>query len=552
MDKNQVKFIPIGGISDVTKNMYLYEYGDEILIVDCGLGFADETMLGVDLLLPDISYLLKTNKKIVGMVITHGHEDHLGALPYVLPQLPSFPIYASPLAAAFANAKLKEFNINTRVKTVSFEGGEINIGSFNISLIRMTHSVPDTSNLFIKTPVGNFYHGSDYKFDLTPADGKKTEFEKILDASRQGSLCLMSDCLRSEKVGYTPSESSLSESFEQEMRKCQGKFILTTYSSNISRLNQAIQIAKKLGRKVCFVGRSLLKAREIACELGYMKLEKNLEVPIHQLKRFKDNQLVLLVAGSQGQENSALSRIAQGEFREAKIGPSDVVVFSSDPIPGNEVNINYLIDTISKKGARVVYSEISDDFHVSGHGASIELMLLMSLLRPKRVLPIGGTYRQMIAYKNLAKKQGYQDSQILLPDDGQEVVFTKESVNYGKRIETRNIYVDEISGEEVEHFVLRDRQKIAKDGVVVVLTEVDSATGEIIDNPTILIRGMGTEDNDFISESLASQLKKEFVKKEGRVKDWPYIRKRIGDASEKFIFKNVGKRPLVLPVVIEI
>lgn len=552
MDKNQVKFIPIGGISDVTKNMYLYEYGDEILIVDCGLGFADETMLGVDLLLPDISYLLKTNKKIVGMVITHGHEDHLGALPYVLPQLPSFPIYASPLAAAFANAKLKEFNINTRVKTVSFEGGEINIGSFNISLIRMTHSVPDTSNLFIKTPVGNFYHGSDYKFDLTPADGKKTEFEKILDASRQGSLCLMSDCLRSEKVGYTPSESSLSESFEQEMRKCQGKFILTTYSSNISRLNQAIQIAKKLGRKVCFVGRSLLKAREIACDLGYMKLEKNLEVPIHQLKRFKDNQLVLLVAGSQGQENSALSRIAQGEFREAKIGPSDVVVFSSDPIPGNEVNINYLIDTISKKGARVVYSEISDDFHVSGHGASIELMLLMSLLRPKRVLPIGGTYRQMIAYKNLAKKQGYQDNQILLPDDGQEVVFTKESVNYGKRIETRNIYVDEISGEEVEHFVLRDRQKIAKDGVVVVLTEVDSATGEIIDNPTILIRGMGTEDNDFISESLASQLKKEFVKKEGRVKDWPYIRKRIGDASEKFIFKNVGKRPLVLPVVIEI
>jgi ribonuclease J len=552
MEANQIKFISLGGISDVTKNMYLYEYGNEILIVDCGLGFADETMLGVDLLLPDVSYLLKTNKKIVGMIISHGHEDHLGALPYILPQLPSFPIYAAPLAAAFANAKLKEFNINTRVKAVSFDGGEVIIGSFKAMFIRMTHSVPDTSNIFIKTPIGNFYHGSDYKFDLTPADGKKVEFSKILEASKQGVLCLMSDCLRAEKKGYTPSETELSESFEAEMRKTNGKFILTTYSSNISRLNQAIQIARKLGRKVCFVGRSLLKAKEIACDLGYMKLDKNIEVPVNQLKRFRDNQLVLFVAGSQGQENSALARIAQGDFKEVKLNSNDVVVFSSDPIPGNEVNINFVIDTISKRGTRVVYSEISDDFHVSGHGASLELMLMMSLLRPKRVLPIGGTYRQMVAYRNLARKQGYQDSDILLAEDSQEVIFTKDTVTMGKKIEARNIYVDEISGEEVEHYVLRDRQKIAKDGVVIILAEVDSTNGELLNAPTIIIRGLGTEDSNSISQKLAEELKRSIVKKDVKVTDWFYIRKRIGDISESFIYKNIKKSPLVLPVVIEI
>jgi len=551
MDNNQVKFIPLGGITGVTKNMYLYEYKNEILIIDCGLGFADETMLGVDLLLPDISYLLKTDKKIVGMIITHGHEDHLGALPYILPQLPSFPIYATPLAAAFANEKLKEFSVNARVKTVAFDGGEISLGSFKASFVRMTHSVPDTSNIFIKTPIGNFYHGSDYKFDLTPVDGKKVEFNKISEASKQGVLCLMSDCLRAEKDGYTPSEMTLFDSFETEMRKCKGKFLLTTYSSNISRLNQAIEVAKKLGRKVCFVGRSLIKAKEIACNLNYMKLDKNIEIPVNQLKRFKDNQLVLFVAGSQGQENSALSRIAQGEFREIKLNPLDIVVFSSDPIPGNEVSINALIDTISKRGSRVVYSEISDDFHVSGHGASMELMLMMALLKPKRVLPIGGTYKQMIAYKHLARRQGYEDNQILLPDDGQEVIFTKDNVNFGKKIEAKNIYVDQISGEEVEHFVLRDRQKIAKDGVVIVLTEVDSNNGDIINNPTIVIRGMGTEDSGLISQKLTEEIKRKLTNKD-KVTDRFYIRKKIGSLTEEFIYKNIGKNPLVLPVVIEV
>jgi len=349
---NKLSFIPIGGIGDVTKNMYLYQYQDEILIVDCGLGFVDETMLGVDLMMPDISYLLNSGKKIAGMILTHGHEDHIGALPFVLPQLPSFPIYATPLTAAFANEKLKELAVATRVKTVSFDGGDIMLGNFKVSFIRITHSIPDASNLFIRTPAGNFYHASDYKIDFTPFDGKKVDFAKISRLAAEGVTCLMSDSLNSEEEGHTPSEQTLAENIEREMRQTRGKFLLTTYSSNISRLNQAILASKKTGRKVCFIGRSLSNATEIAKNLGYMQIDKGMEIRTDQLKNYKDNQVTLLVAGSQGQENSALTRIANDEFREIRIKPGDVVVFSADPIPGNEVSINQVIDTLEKNGAK--------------------------------------------------------------------------------------------------------------------------------------------------------------------------------------------------------
>ena len=551
----KITITPLGGISNVTKNMYLYEYKDEILIVDCGIGFADETMVGVDLLLPDVSPLLeklKTGGKIIGMLLTHGHEDHIGALPFILPQLPQFPIYATPLTAALANEKLKEFEVGNRVKPVEFGGGKVQVGSFSASFIRVTHSVPDTSHIFIRTPIGNFYHGSDFKFDLTPADGKKTEFDKIVAAGKEGVICMMSDCLRAEKEGYTPSELSLSKSFEREIEKAVGKVIITTYSSNISRLNQAIKAAAKSGRKVCFVGRSLYKARDVAINLGYMKMDKGMEISLEQLKNYKDSDIVLIVAGSQGQENSALSRIVNDDSDEVKIRPNDVVIFSSDPIPGNEVMVNNVVDAISKKGARVVYSEVSGDFHVSGHAASNDLMLLMNLVNPKKVLPIGGTFRQMVAYKGLAKRQGFQDQDILLIDDGQPVIFDRVSSTFGKKLSLKNVYVDQISGEEVEQFVLIDRKKIAKEGVVVIMAEVDSETGKIVNDPTIIARGFSSQENTLIYKNLIRDIKNNFVGKKERIKDWIYVRKIVAQIAEKSIFKTLHKRPLVLPVVIEI
>lgn len=551
---NSLSFIPLGGIGDVTKNMYLYEYNDQILIVDCGLGFADETMLGVDLLLPDISYLLKTKKRIIGMLLTHGHEDHIGALPYILPQLPDFPIYATPLAAAFANEKLKEFNAKRRVQTVNFHEPEKSIGSFSFSFIPVTHSVPDTSHIFIKTPVGNFYHGSDFKFDETPYDGKVTDYAKIEKLSSGGVTCLLSDCLGAERKGKTPSEIGLTENFTNEMRECRGKFIVTTYSSNIARLNQIIDASLKNGRRVCFVGRSLIKNKEVAGNLGYLNLKKDIEVEMDALRNYEDDKLTLIVAGSQGQENSALTRIANGEHRDVKLKEEDIIVFSSDPIPGNETSIYELVDTLTKRGTKVVYSPVNRDFHVSGHASLDELEQLIKLVRPQKLIPIGGQFRHMFAYRKLAEKLGYKKSDIFLVEDGQELLFSDGNVKFGRTIPIKNVYVDEMSGEELESFVLRDRQKLSEAGIIIILAEVDSGNGQLVGNPDVIVRGLAPSSYD--SKRLNSRLMQDFHKalnpRKARVTNWIYIRKLIGEVAERRIFKDLRRRPLVLPVVIEV
>lgn len=549
---NILKYIPLGGVTGVTKNMHLYEYNDQVLIVDCGLGFADETMVGVDLMLPDVSYLVKNpNKKVVGIAITHGHEDHLGALPYLLPQIPGkFEIYATPLTAAFINGKLKEFGINKKAISVNFDK-DILLGNFLLSFIRVTHSVPDTSNIFIKTPVGNFYHGSDFKFDFTPYDGKKTDFAKIVRKADEGILCLMSDSLGSEREGFTVSEAGIGDRILNEMKNTQGKFIVTTYSSNLSRLNQVLDAARSLNRRVCFVGRSLLKAKDVGVSMGYMKIDKNMEIELSDVRNYNDKQIVLIVAGSQGQENSALSRITNGDHRDITINSKDCVVFSSDPIPGNEVAINALIDDIAKSGAKVLYSDVSSGFHVSGHGSMGDLSLMMSLVRPQKVLPIGGTYKHMVAYKALARKHGFLDRDILLPEDGQEVLFSKTGATYGKKIPLHNVYVDQVSGEEVDTFVLRDREKISKEGIVVIMCEIDTYGG-LVEKPNVIARGFSSAEVPNITNGLANEIKNNLRPKKNKVTDWNYVRKTIGNIAEKYLVTKLKRRPLVLPVVIEV
>lgn len=550
--QNTISFIPLGGIETVTRNMYLYEYNNQILIIDCGLGFPDETMLGVDLLLPDISYLLDVvksgKKKIVGMVLSHGHEDHIGGLPFILPQLPKFPIYASPLTTALSNAKLAEFNLAKSVQQVNFDNSEIKLGDFRVSLIRVTHSVPDSTNIFIKTPVGNFYHGSDYKIDLTPADGKRTEFEKISKASNDGVLALMSDCLGSSRSGHTKSEKDLGKNFEDEMRETKGKFILTTYSSNISRLQQVVHAAEKVGRKVCFVGRSVIKVKEIGQSLGYLQIKGGTEVKIENLKNFKDSQLVLLVAGSQGQENSALTRIAEGEHKDIRLNFGDVVVFSSDTIPGNEIAVNSLLDTISKKGGIIAKSEISGKFHVSGHGSAGDHMLMIALTKPKFLVPISGTYRDMTSYRELADEMGYGRNKTFLVENGRELLISKESIKFGRKLEVKNVYVDQVSGEEVENFVVRDREKLAKEGVVVILAEIKESDGQLVADPSIIIRGSAFTD----TSGLISEIKKALSLKNEKVTNWAHIRKLITEITGKHLFKKFRTRPLIVPVVIEV
>lgn len=547
-----LSFLPLSGIEDVTKNMYLYEYGDEILIVDCGIGFADETMLGVDLLLPDITYLQQTKKKIVGMVLSHGHEDHIGAIPFILPQLPQIPVFATPLTAAFANEKLREFQINQKVQTVTFGGGDIKLGSFSVSFIRMTHSVPDTSNILIKTPAGTVYHASDFKFDLTPFDKKPSEYQRIAQAGREGVLILASDCLGSERAGFSRSELPLQSHFEDAMKDIEGKIIITTYSSNIARLNQAINAAMYYGRKVCFVGRSLIKAKTLAKKLGYLQMPDEVDVPLDRVKKVADRDLLLIVAGSQGQENSAMTRIATDEHRDISLTSQDLVLISSDIIPGNEVMVHGMIDAIARKGAKVIYRDVSDAYHVSGHGSQGDLMLMMSLVNAKYLLPISGTYRQMVEYKNLAKIQGYNDQQVILAENGQEIVFSKERWSKGRKVGVKNVYVDEISGEEVEGFVLRDRERLAKEGVVMVLTELSSETGELVSKPEVVVKGFVPNNMNELSESVNKAVQNALAQHAKKIKNWVYARKIIEEAVGRLIDKELGRRPLILPVLIEV
>lgn len=549
-----ISFIPLGGIGTVTKNMYLYGYRDEILIVDCGLGFADETMLGVDLLLPDTSYLRKTKNKIVGMVLSHGHEDHIGALPFLLPQLPPFPIYASPLTAALANEKIKEFGIvGRKVNTVNFSDAPIKLGNFTFSFARVTHSVPDTSNIFIKTPVVNFYHGSDFKIDDTPSDGKKTDYEKITKFGNEGVYCLMSDCLGAEKDGRTGSDINLLDNFLEEMKKCKGKFLVTTYSSNIARLNQIIKASEMVGRKVCFIGRSLTKVKDVATRLDYMQLKQGIEVELDQIKNYNDSKLTFIVAGSQAQEYSALFRVAYGLQKEVKLKEDDTVIFSADPIPGNETSIYELIDEIAKSGARVIYSRVSNKFHVSGHGSKEELKQMISMVKPKKLLPIGGALRHMFIYRDLAESLGYKKNDVLLMENGKEVIFRTNGVTLGRTISIEKVYVDEISGEKIDSFVLRDRQKLSEGGIVTLIVEIDSSNGRIVGKPEIIIRGfVSSYDINRLNAKLLNDLHKVLSGKKTQVINWIYIRKLIGETAERRIFKELRRRPLILPIVLEV
>lgn len=550
-ETQKLRLIPLGGIGDVTKNMYAYELGNEILVVDCGVGFPDEGMLGIDFVIPDTTYLKAKKQNVLGIVLTHGHDDHIGALPYIIPEL-NVPIYATRLTAALAEVKLKETNIQYKMNVVDPES-TLKLGAFDISFIHVTHSIPDANNLLIKTPAGNFYHGSDFKFDWTPLDGKCTEVGKIAKAGQEGILCLLSDCLRSEKPGYTLSETVIEDTLEHEIRNCNGKFIVTTQSSNISRLQLAVNVALSHGRKICFIGRSMEQNIEVALKLGYIKFPDSEVVRVEELPRNQSNKLALMIAGSQGQAGSSLSKIANKQNKFVSIGESDVVVFSADPIPGNENAVHSLIDTLTKNGAKVSYSEVMDDLHVSGHAAANEIMLMIGLTSPRYLLPIGGTIRQMERFSELAQKMRYGVGQIILSENGQVIEFENGKITMGERIEAKNILVDGLGVGDVGNVVLRDRKLMAGDGIAVVVVPVEQATGQVVGDVDIISRGFVyvKESEELIAEA-KQVVRKCLSDNKGSVTDWHFLRRHIEETLEEFFYKQTRRRPMILPVVVEV
>lgn len=557
-DKETVRLFPLGGIGNVTKNMFVYEYRldgalKDILLVDCGIGFPDEAMYGVDLVIPDVTYLLDKKDKIRALVFTHGHDDHIGALPYVLPKLPQFPIYATKLTAAFAELKLKEFGMGAKIKVVT-TADTITAGAFNVHPVLVTHSIPDATNLIIQTPIGTFYHGSDFKFDLTPLDNRPSEVNKIAAAGEKGIVCLLSDSLGSERSGYTLSERVIEDTIEQELRNCGGKFLFTTQSSNISRIQQAINVALRHHRKIAFIGRSVDQNTEVSRKIGYLTFPNEALVYDKQLLRLPDNQLFIIVAGSQGQAESGLFRIARGEHKFIKIREGDVVVFSADPIPGNENAVHALVDMLTQAGARVSYSEIMEDLHVSGHGSQQDLRWMLALTKPKFMLPIGGTYRHMVAYKKLAMEMGHGRDTILIPQEGEVLEFSAtHKPRVVERVETDQIMVDGLGVGDVGDIVLRDRKTLAKEGIMVIVLPIEQSTGRVTGNPDIISRGfVYMKESGQLVAKVRNLINQELRQQKSKITDWHGIRRNIEEGVSKLLYKETGRRPLIVPVIVEV
>jgi len=555
-DKQILKYIPLGGAADVTRNMHLYEYGGEILIVDCGIGFPDETMPGVDILIPDISYLQDKKDKIKGILVTHGHEDHFGALPYILPRLGKIPVYAAPLVKGFIEAGLKDrANIgDADLRVIDPDGGSFYIGPFEVSPFRVNHSIPDTLGFVIQTPVGRIAHVSDFKFDWTPADKKPFEVSKLARLVEPGVLVLFSDSLGSQTEGYTRTEKDIESNFDHLLDEARGQVLITTISSNISRIEQAIRSSLRHNRKIVLLGRSVAERVFIAEQLGYLNFPKNTFVKPRAAQGIPDNQLTYIVAGCYGQPGSGLWRIADGAHKDVQIKEGATVIFSGDPSPpGVKNNVDAVVSRLTQLGADVHYYEIQENLYVSGHGSQGDLLMLAAMVNPKYFVPIGGGPMQTRSYKTLVSRLGVSSERVFELVVGQSLELGKDFARLGKKISVRNVMVDGYGIGDVGRIVLRDRRALAESGILVVFVQLDSGTGKISGKVEIISRGLVFEKG---SKGLLEKFRGIVVgvveKHKGRRKDKAFMREKIEEELEQYIYDKLGRTPMIIPVLVEV
>ncbi|MBU1071353.1 ribonuclease J [Patescibacteria group bacterium] len=547
----ELKLIPLGGVGEVTKNMYVYEYGDYQIIVDCGIGFPDESTPGVDFLIPDISYLEKSKKKILGIIVTHGHMDHYGGLPFILPRLPNIPVFGSTMAMAMTEARIREYGLKTRLQVVE---KDLKLGPFFIEFIHMTHSTPNAKHLFIKTPTASVYHGADYKIDLNPPDGNPPDLATVARIGKQGVDLFLTDCLGIEKEGSTPSEKLIQNTLDEQVRITKGKFILTTISSSISRIEMAIQAATKYNRRVALVGFSVVKNVEMAQKHGFINIPKGAIIKAEQVKHLPPHQVAIIIAGAQGQVGSGLYKLAAGEHRHIKLKSQDRVVLSSSVIPGSESGVYNLIDTLYQQGVSVAYFGNTKNLHVSGHGYQEDLKLLLNLINPKNVIPIGGDIRHTYLYQEMALKLGYSKTQAIILKDGQTIIISRGQVRQGKPIETKNVYVDGLGVGDVGSTILRDRQAMASDGILLAVIPINSQTNQVTGNIEIISKGFVYMKK---SKTLIGKTKDKIIEslrglEKTKIHDEMFIKKRVEQALEKFLYQQTERRPLIIAVLFKV
>jgi len=548
-----IRLIPLGGLGEVGKNMMVVEYGDDIIIIDSGLMFPDEEMFGVDLVIPDTSYLNDKKQRIHGIFISHGHEDHIGGLPYILPMLDFPPIYATRLTQGLVNVKLKEHKLleKTTLNVVT-PGDQVALGECLVEIVRVNHSVPDAVALAIHTPIGTVFHTGDYKFDYTPVDGRPADFGTLARIGSQGVLVMMGDSTRIETPGYTPSERVINESFDKIFANAPGRVIIATFASLLSRVQQIIDTAVRYERVVALVGRSMVNNVQMAIDLGYLNIPKATLIRAEDINKFPPERVVIICTGSQGEPTSALTRIANQDHRLVRIQPHDTVILSATPVPGNEKMVSRTINNLFRQGADVYYQAIAN-VHVSGHAAQEELKLMLNLLRPNFFLPIHGEYRQLILHAKLAYSLGIPDDHIVVAEDGDIVQITPESIKVVDHTTCGNVYVDGLGVGDVGQIVLRDRQVLAQDGILMVVLTVDKETGHPLAGPDIVSRGfVYMRDSEELLESARERVLESFSGLNGHASDWSFVKDKIKHTLSEFLYDKTHRRPMILPIVMEV
>ena len=551
--KENLKIIPLGGIEEIGKNITVFEYENDIVIVDCGVSFPEDDMLGIDLVIPDFTYLVKNKEKIRGLVVTHGHEDHIGSIPYLIRQL-NIPIYATKLTAGLIENKLEEHHLkeSTKMKVVK-QGQTIVLGKMRVEFIRSSHSIPDAVALAIHTPVGTVVHTGDFKIDYTPIDDEIIDLGRLAELGNKGVLALLSDSTNAERKGYTMSESTVGEVFDKLFFNCNKRIVVATFASNVHRVQQIVNAAVANKRKIAVCGRSMINMIETAIKLKYIKAPKNLFIDIDMVKNYTDEQLVIITTGSQGEAMSALTRMANGEHKKVNITANDLVIISATPIPGNEKYVAKVIDDLMKIGAEVVYSALAD-VHVSGHACQEEQKLMLSLVRPKFFIPVHGEYRQLIAHSETAKSLGFDDKNIFLLTNGRILELNQDEAKLTGTVPFGKVMVDGLGVGDVGNIVLRDRQHLSQDGLIIVVITMDSATGEVIAGPDIISRGfVYVRESENLMEDVKAVIAVQVQKcVDEHITDWASIKSNIKDNLREYIYRTTKRNPMILPIIMEV
>ncbi|MBR5543742.1 MAG: ribonuclease J [Oscillospiraceae bacterium] len=549
----KLKVFSLGGLNEIGKNMYVYEYAGEIIVVDCGVAFPDDDMLGIDLVIPDITYLKKHKNRVRAFIITHGHEDHIGALPYILRDV-NAPIYATKLTAGVINKKLEENNLLSKTKLkIASPGDRIKIGSFEVEMIHVNHSIADAVALAIKTPLGTVVHTGDYKLDITPIQGKMMDLTRFGELGNEGVLALLGESTNIERPGFTHSESTVGNTFEALFKDCNERIIVTTFASNVHRVQQIIHTAVRYGRKVAINGRSMENIMEVAKNLGYLDIPNNVLVDLNTISRHPKNKVCIITTGSQGESMSGLYRIAFSAHKKIEIMSGDRVIISASPIPGNEKAVSNVINELYRKGAEVIYEKLAD-VHVSGHAFQEELKLMLALTKPKYFIPIHGEHRHLKAHEALAVKMGVKPKNVFVCDIGRVVEFTEKGAKLGATVPSGRVLVDGTGVGDVGAVVLRDRKHLAQDGIITVVVAMSAETGQIVSGPDIVTRGFiyVREAEELMDElrDLATQVITSCL--DGKRTDWASMKNTVKTKLTDYLYQKTKRSPMILPIIIEI